>query len=381
MVSQAVPQAAAVTAGEAEAALAALGRVDEHLRRIDYTGPDPYDGLGVAWSAKLPRGRPKQALVQAIKRSPVDLRGYLAVPPVRMTKTLALVVMSLMAAPWLPDARERAELLADEIEARRNDDGGWGYEFDVQTRWAFYPTGASNAIATAFAVEALHAIGRPIPTSVRAWIERDLVHPEGFLRYTAGSNTLVHNANVLAARALYRAGGRPEQVTRAVARTLEAQRPDGLWEYGAGPGLEWIDSFHTVYTLWGLSDLEPLDAAIAPALEAGTAAWSSRCFDADGSPWYYADRAGKVDVHTAAWALLGAQGLCGRVDPSADVHTAASIDALLAMQRPHGGFGAAGEPAYPRWSSAHAMFALAHWAGCAADRSAGDSARDSGAQG
>ena len=203
-------------AADTEAGLAALLALDEHLRRIDYTGPDPYDGLGARWSAKIPRGRPKQAVVQLIKRSPIDVRRPLGVPQQRMTKTLSLAVLGLSQAGWLPDAKERAERLADDILARRNDDGGWGYEFDVQTRWGFYPAGSSNAIATAFAVEALHTVGRPIPVSVRAWIERDLVHPEGFLRYTAGSNTLVHNANVLAARALHRAGGRDEQVIRAV---------------------------------------------------------------------------------------------------------------------------------------------------------------------
>ncbi|MFI0431913.1 MAG: prenyltransferase/squalene oxidase repeat-containing protein [Candidatus Nanopelagicales bacterium] len=348
--------------GDAEAGLAALVALDEHLRRIDYTGPDPYDGLGGKWSTKVPRGRPKQAVVQLIKRSPVDVRRPLGVPQHRMTKTLSLAVLGLSEASWLPDAKERAERLADDILAGRNDDGGWGYEFDVQTRWGFYPAGSSNAIATAFAVEALHAVRRPIPVSVRAWIERDLVHPEGFLRYTAGSNTLVHNANVLAARALHRAGGRDEQVIRAVQQTINAQRSDGLWEYGTSPGLEWIDSFHTVYTLWGLSDLEDLDSAISNAMDAGTQAWSRHCFGDDGGPFYYADHGGSVDVHTAAWALLGAQGVCGRVDPAGPVHSQRSRARLLPMQRPHGGFGAAGEPAYPRWSSAHAFYALAHWA-------------------
>lgn len=349
-------------AADTEAGLAALLALDEHLRRIDYTGPDPYDGLGARWSAKIPRGRPKQAVVQLIKRSPIDVRRPLGVPQQRMTKTLSLAVLGLSQAGWLPDAKERAERLADDILARRNDDGGWGYEFDVQTRWGFYPAGSSNAIATAFAVEALHTVGRPIPVSVRAWIERDLVHPEGFLRYTAGSNTLVHNANVLAARALHRAGGRDEQVIRAVQQTVNAQRSDGLWEYGTSPGLQWIDSFHTVYTLWGLSDLEHLDPQVPRAIEIGTAAWSAHCFGQSGEPFYYADKAGKVDVHTAAWALLGAQGLCGRRDPSADLHTGKSLADLLSMQRAHGGFGSPGEPSYPRWSSAHAFFALARWA-------------------
>jgi hypothetical protein len=273
-----------------------------------------------------------------------------------MTKALALFAEGLRLAPWLPDAEVRRTRLLDELSLRLRD-GGWGYEFDVQTRWGFYPAGSPNVIVTAFVGEALAGAGRACPPRVREWLSSEMLHPEGFLRYVPGNDALVHNANLLGARTLWRCGGDPELVRVAVHASLDRQRRDGTWPYGEGRGLEWIDNFHTAYVLLALHDLLAVVPEASDALERGVAAWGERCFAADGTPYYYADRPGPVDIHNIATAVHASWVLPGNHKR----HLApGAIHALLLRQRRDGAFVAAtrGTP-YMRWNQAHAYLALA----------------------
>src|SRR5947208_3350284 len=67
----------------------------------------------------------------------------------------------------------------------------------------------------------------------------------------AGSATPIHNSSMLLAAAAARVGDGKAVATaaRAVAFTIARQRPDGSWPYGEGPGLDWVDGFHTAYIL------------------------------------------------------------------------------------------------------------------------------------
>lgn len=337
----------------------ALERLDSYVRAADYTGPDPYDGLQSPL-ARVARGRrSRQFIVQAVKRLPFDARPMLGVRPTRMAKALALFCSGLTDAPYLPDAAARADKLVSELRSNRTD-GAWGYEFDVQTRWGFYPAGSPNIIATAFVVEALHDASSVAPDDpARPWLVEQMLHPAGFVRYTPDSDRLIHNANVLGARALYRLQPGHPAVAPAVAATVAAQRPDGLWSYGEGAGLEWVDNFHTAYVLLAMRDLADTHGDAAAALDRGIAAWVARCFEPDGRPRYYADRRGPQDVHNVATAVhalvtfAATHSECARVLPGA-------LTALLAMQRRDGAFVARpGTPAYMRWNQGHAFRALA----------------------
>jgi hypothetical protein len=333
-----------------------LERLDEYVRVHDYAGPDPYDGLSSP-IARIARGRrARQAVVQAVKRSPVDVRRWIGIRPVRMTKALALFATGLHAAPHLPDAATRREHLLSEI-LRRARSGGWGYEFDVQTRWGFYPAGSPNIIVTAFAIEALAASERAVPTEVADWLYAEMWHGD-FIRYVPGNDSLVHNANVLGACAWWRAGGPIDAIRTAVLTTVGHQRPDGTWPYGESQGLEWVDNFHTAYVLLALHELQGVVPEASDALRRGTQAWLDRCFASDGAPYYYADRAGPVDIHNIATAVRALQRIT--TEPEAAQVRAGAMRALLSRQRPDGAFvSAPGKPAYMRWNQGHAYVALA----------------------
>jgi len=286
-----------------------------------------------------------------------------------MSKALALFCSGLVRAPQLPEARQRATTLAAQLR-QGVVSGAWGYEFDVQTRWAYYPAGSPNIIATSFVIEAGHDLGDPIwSDETRAWFERRMVQPDGYIRYVPDSDRLIHNASMLGARALHRIAPGHPAVAAAVETTLASQRPDGLWAYGAGAGLGWVDNFHTAYVLTALADLPDPTGSVAPALARGVAAWLNRCFERDGTPRYYADRPGPTDVHNLATSVYALARLA-RVDPACRQLLPGACAALLRHQRADGAFVATPRgPAYMRWNQGHAYLALAS---VAADTSASD---------
>lgn len=335
---------------------AALEAADRWVVERGLTGPDPYDGLLSPFASRLRSRRPRQAFVQLAKRLPERPRFILKIPPVRMCKALALIARSLAATPWLPDAPSRSEAIRKELVARQIQ-GGWGYEFDVQTRWGFFPAGSPNIIVTAFVLEAISA---ELSAESRASAVRyltDVMAADGYFRYIPGSDVMIHNANVLGARALSRLHPGHPLIAEAIATTLAAQRSDGLWPYGESRDLDWVDGFHTAYVLDALVDLSP-EGEWPDQLARGAEAYLRRCFAADGRPLYYADRSGPVDVHNVASALFVLTRLrrAHLIEPT----PASSVSWLLALQRKDGAFVAKpGMPPYMRWNQAHAYRALA----------------------
>lgn len=348
---------------------AALARAMDFARTRDYAGTDPYDGL-LSPYARVLRGRiPRQAWVQGHKRMGRGLRAATRVPSVRMTKGMALFSTAASLTGDEATARTLAQRILDERGA-----GPWGYEFDVQTRWAFYPAGSPNVIAVTFALRALAAAGLldRISPEVRRWLEAQY-HTSGYFRYTTTSDRLVHNGSLLAAESLAMLGGDRELIRTAVDRAVRAQAEDGSWPYGEGPGLGWIDSFHTIYNLDSLWALQQMGFGSGDSAVRGALFWKDRCLGPDGLPLYMADdRQASTDVHNVATTVGYLARAAQRGWPAPD--PAAAVRHLLSLQGDDGGFrsGGRGLP-HMRWNQGHAAVALASWA--SPERRA---ARDSG---
>jgi hypothetical protein len=274
-----------------------------------------------------------------------------------MTKTLALVAAGLKRAPWLPNAEQRLLDLKREIRSRRGT--AWGYEFDVQTRWGYYPAGSPNVIVTAFALEEVAAdLGVAEISSLIEWFEAQMWTGRHF-RYVPGNETLVHNANVLAARALNRVAPGHPYVGQAVEVTARALPEGGLWPYGEDRHLSWIDNFHTAYVLDALLDLSEVSLAAEHALQRAAPAYNSACFAADGSPTYFAGGGGPLDVHNVATALNILERL-RRSDVLASRHLPQSFRCAIELMQPDGSFRPhARATPYPRWNDGHMFKALA----------------------
>jgi hypothetical protein len=192
----------------------------------------------------------------------------------------------------------------------------WGYPWDTQTRWSFYPGGTPNVVVTAFAAAALAEAATALEEpewSERArraagWVARELYLPdEGYFAYHTRSDRLVHNASLLGAALVHEliphAPGAEEAVRVATARALDAQLPDGTWPYGEGEGLAWADGFHTGYVLESLCRLEGVDPRIPFAIERGASVYLSDFFDGDGRARLWRGRRYPEDSHSAGTGL------------------------------------------------------------------------------
>ena len=193
-----------------------IAAVDSWLRAHDFAGYDPYDSLN---ARRLPAfcrstARRRQIVVQVGKRSPVNVRPALGVPRQKIGKALALIASGYAQLQRLqeePGARSIALSLLSQLEAKRlstGDKACWGYEFDVQTRWASLPRGTPNIIATTFVAHAFldwYELDRDpsklaVASAAVRYLNDDLVNvdeAESFYAYVPGSSTLIHNANVL----------------------------------------------------------------------------------------------------------------------------------------------------------------------------------------
>jgi hypothetical protein len=302
--------------------------------RADFRGADPFDGLWWGWPRAVVGGRRRrQAVVQAHARSPVDVRRLYRRRAAVIAKALGVFAsVGARAGHLTPDAGSRGiALRAAELLDRDRSAGphAWGYPWDVQTRWSFYPAGSPNVVATAFAASGLLEAGASTGRSdlveraraAACWACDELwVQPEGYFAYHAGRPVNIHNASMLGAWLVHAGAGADgaarERVARAVERTLAAQRGDGSWAYGEGGGLAWVDSFHTGYVLQCLDRLRGVDVRVGEAVARGAEQYRA-FFDDGGRARLWADKPYPEDGHSAGTglstlALLVRRGLVER---------------------------------------------------------------------
>ena len=342
----------------------------------DWAGPDIYDGLAARWPRPLTSGpRRRQAIIQLHARAPIDLRPLSRREHRPIAKAAALFAQADLRLAGLGDARRHrasATRALDVVHAdQRAGSEAWGYPWDVQTRWGHYLAGSPNVIVTAFAVQALVEGGRALDRpdyreralAAARWVQERLFRPSGgFYAYHAGSQAVIHNANLLGARAASLAGD-GDAVMRAVDRTLSAQAPDGSFPYGEGAGLAFVDSFHTGYVIECLCDL----AATTAADSLGRAAdfYCASFFDSSGRATLWPSRRYPEDAHSAGTGLttlarlqregLGDPGLLQRVAGRAAHAMVRKGHAIHRRYR----WGST-RVRYVRWADAHMALGLAN---------------------
>jgi hypothetical protein len=308
-----------VTIATSDLVAAALD-LGEKAGASGFRGPDPYDGLWWRWPRPLVAGRRRrQALIQAHARSPFDVRRLYRRDHSRISKTLGTFGSVGVRAARLQGAPAPADFASVALQELDADRGAgpraWGYPWDTQTRWSFYPAGSPNVVATTFAASGLleaAAFADRSDYGERArgaarWVAEELwIEPEGYFGYHPARPANIHNANLLGAWLVHVALADDQEaqarVRRAVARTLDAQRPDGSFPYGEGAGLEWADSFHTGYVLTCLARMVDVDPRVGDALARGAAQYE-RFFDAGGRAQLWATKPYPEDGHSAGTGL------------------------------------------------------------------------------
>jgi len=357
----------------------------------EWCGTDPYDGLNAQRFRLLQRtvtGR--RLLTQLIKRSPIDLRRPLHIPPGRSAAALAHVLAAYARTKTLdsPERRTKIAAMVSLLAAsrcRQYEHACWGYHFDVQTRAFFYPVGEPNTIATAFVglalLDAHSAVGDSqalqLATSAATYFldyvpQTDAGGGGAYFGYLTGDRTPIHNANMLVSALLARVGAATgdrktlEAARRGVTYTAARQRPDGSWPYAETPRLRWIDSFHTGYVLEALMACRA--AGIDPdnsVIEKGLAFYRNQLFSDDGTPRYSTTSLYPIDAQCVAQGIQ-TFALATSYGPYADFAWTVYDFAMQHMRLPDGSFLFqrrrywTNRAAHVRWGAAPTLLALTH---------------------
>lgn len=303
--------------------------LEDHGQRHGWIGPDPYEGLNATRFISLPRRTAlgRRLVMQAVKRSPLDLRPLLGIAPTRNAATVAWAVSAYAKGSFLPPGLQRDRLeqttrLLISMRLPGWKDACWSYPFDTQSRVFFYAKTDPNTIATSFAgmalLDAYEATEDEGLLDMARGVARFLVEnvpqtadsPGARFGYLVGDSSPIHNANTHVCALLARLVAHGSEQYRDALRegltwTIERQRPDGSWPYGEREDLDWVDNFHTGYVLDALRTCADagVDERAEPAWRRGLEYWRVNLFGGDGTPKYYDKEAYPIDAQCAAQGI------------------------------------------------------------------------------
>ncbi|HRI03330.1 MAG TPA: hypothetical protein PLL77_06270 [Pyrinomonadaceae bacterium] len=306
----------------------------------DFAGYDPFDGLNSVLFQFTPLKHiriARLALLQAVKRSPINLRPLLGVKKGVNPKGLALFALAELSryratndAAHAATAKDLLERLMNAAIRGKAPDGNstlaFGYNFDWQSRNFYAPLGTPAIVPTAFAqqalLEAFEVLGdetylnaaTEICSFILSGLNRSVeTTDEICFSYTPLDRTEIYNASLLAGECLARVGALTQNseyldIAAKTARfVIRRQRSDGAWSYGGNDIQAWVDNFHTAYILLSLyrisGEVEELRSETFDAINLGGGYWLAKFFLDDGTPKYYDNEVYPVDIHSAAAAI------------------------------------------------------------------------------
>ena len=309
-----------------------LADLEDWLVKHEWRGWDPFDALNSPILKALTLGKryPGIAMLQLLKRSPLNLRPLLRVPQLHNAKAMGLF-LTAHAIRYQRDRNERdlerITFFADWLDQNANREyggAGWGYPFDWPNRTFNCPAGTPTVVNTAFIgfglLKAFEVTQRSDllgqAESAAKFIATGLnMHNDDngeCSSYTPLDNAQIHNANLLGAALLLEVGSLQqnekliETGKRRLSWSLAGQAADGSWPYGTNERQSWIDSFHTGYNLDALDRSLSVTQSreIQSALERGYAFYLDNFFQQDGTVKYYHNNPYPLDAHAFAHALI-----------------------------------------------------------------------------
>ncbi len=294
-------------------------------------GHDPHDLLtspvlrrvrGGTRAARITR----LAALQFGRRSGIDLRSLLRVPPTENPKALALFLGGLLKAKekvtphWEHDAKDLVHRLLRSMR-----EFGWGYPFPWQSRTHFLSEHTPNIVTTSFVGNALtewdrHSPAPELERAIRRAAEYILslqVHPASeqngvAFGYAENDSQIVFNASILGAGFLQNAGkllansSYIERAHHAAKFVMAHQRADGGWGYGLEKSQHWTDSFHTGFTIRSMKAIaeEVGDPRLANAALRGFEYYRQNFLEPDFAIGYFPHRRYPIDAHALGDAML-----------------------------------------------------------------------------
>lgn len=309
---------------------ASLTALEAWLRREDFKGYDPFDGLlSILRPLTFGRKLPQQVLQQFVRRNPFNLRPLLGIRPHRSTKGMGFLgaaYVKLFALTGEKRYREKAEWCYQWLldNPTRGYSGlCWGNAFDYVSRAFTLPAGQPTLVWSGLIghhfIEGFRVLRDPryldAARSTGAFILHDLPRISAetgtCLSYIVHEPVAVHNANLLGARflaELHRETGVREYLdvaTEAVRYSAGSQLANGAWYYGEERKYHWIDNWHTAYNLDAILDyrVNTESFAFEEAMLKGLEFYVKHFFGPNGEPKYYADRDYKYDIQSASQSI------------------------------------------------------------------------------
>lgn len=326
-------QASLPDRGRLESARAATLKLLHYCESRNWAGIDPYDALNSRIFQALPvldSRIPRLALSQALKRSVLNPRPLLLVPPAQNPKAAALFLMSALKLTrhGLVEGKPLIQALIDILVQRRspnNKEWCWGYSFPWQTRTLLVPRWTPNLVCTTFVANALldayedtkdETILEMAASSAR-YVVRELYWTDGkkvagFAYPLPSMRNNVHNGNLLGAAMLCRVAkhtgdrGLIEPALKVARYSASRQRQDGSWLYGESPTQNWIDNFHTGYNLCALREIWNYlgTTEFEASVRLGFNFYKNHFFREDGAARYYHDKTYPIDIHCVAQSIV-----------------------------------------------------------------------------
>ncbi|KPK67364.1 hypothetical protein AMJ87_13465 [candidate division WOR_3 bacterium SM23_60] len=309
-----------------------ISRLKNFVEQDDWCGWDPYDALNSAFLRYLTFDKKwlRIAAIHFLKRSPVNLRSLVGVPKSRHPKALGLLARAYLIQYKKTNNEkylENALRILGWLESNNIHRAGraWGHNFDWQSSVFYVTQRVPTAVNTSFIAHAFidayeltskeHFLS--VARSSCDFILRDLNRSEQnqsiCFSYTPIDQTRIHNANALAAELLARVSTITKEeslhtvATQSLFFTLQRQNDDGSWFYGIGPGLDYIDSFHTGFVLVALHNALinlGLFNEHKQHLMRGYQYYKETFFDRSGMPHYASDRVYPLDLHATAQGII-----------------------------------------------------------------------------
>jgi len=294
---------------------------------------DPWDLLLSPSAHRLPQLSPLAArvVIQLGRRSGLGLRRLLRVSPHEEPKALAdflqaAVILGSAGESW-PDeyisalsARLRHRAVVTPLGK------AWGNSFPYASRFIAVPANEPNIYTTTAACQALlddYEYAGPEESLAAAalgtrYILRELgsfrFGENSWLRYFAGTDAPIVNVQASTSSLFARIGGIQsddellEAADRAAQTVITSQHDDGSWTYSVDGRGDFIDGFHTGFTLQGLVEYAALRArgdsvAVETSVAAGYAYFKEHLLTEEGHPRGFADGAESRDGQTLAQAI------------------------------------------------------------------------------
>jgi len=304
-----------------------------YCQENNWAGYDPYDALNSRVFERVPfldSRIPRLILTQALKRSPINIRGLLLVPKNQNPKAIGLFLSAFLKLSKIEMfSREGlVEEMIDRLIALRSPDFSywcWGYSFPWQGRTMVVPKGAPNLVCTTFVASSLldayeqrrESQCLNMAVSAAEYILDKLYWTDdnslaGFSYPLPSVRSETHNANFLAAALLCRVYKHTRQgkflgpALKAARYSAAKQHEDGSWDYGEGASQQWIDNFHTGYNLCALRsicrDLETTE--FESCIRRGADFYRAHFFREDGVVRYFHNRTYPVDAHCVAQSII-----------------------------------------------------------------------------